>query len=346
YQEELRILYVALTRAREKLILVGTMKDQESVRRRYIGRSSYYDIIRRQLMTAHNVFQIGEARAFPPRHRVNPLDQFLQRRDSLDPVLAEAAEEQVRQRLDYRYPHEEALRTKAKYSVSELRARKEQEEAGIGEDAGIKAMAYRAAAITALRDPEAEAEAPISGAEIGTAYHRIMEALDFRRCLPEDQQDGSGSGNRTETGSGAASYIRGVAEDLLRKGALEEAVYKKIRLSCIEAFFASPVGIRACQAARCGKLRKERPFTLRTESCGHTVLVQGIIDCWFEEDGGLVLVDYKSNYVSGDAEGEESIVRKYREQMRLYREALEKGTGMQVRETYLYLFTLGKTVPV
>ncbi|MBQ6582355.1 MAG: helicase-exonuclease AddAB subunit AddA, partial [Mogibacterium sp.] len=110
YQEELRILYVALTRAREKLILVGTMKDQESVRRRYTGRSSYYDIIRRQLMTTHNVFQIGEARAFPPRHRVNPLDQFLQRRDSLDPALAEAAAEQVRQRLDYRYPHEEALR--------------------------------------------------------------------------------------------------------------------------------------------------------------------------------------------------------------------------------------------
>ena len=72
-------------------------------------------------------------------------------------------------------------------------------------------------------------------------------------------------------------------------------------------------------------------------------MIQGIIDCWFEEDGQLVLVDYKSNYVSA-GRGPEEIAKLYEEQISLYREALEGATGKTVKEAYLFLFDTGQFV--
>ena len=323
FQEELRILYVALTRAREKLILVGTVRNRERLEQTVPGTGSYFEIIKGQLRTDQNLFRISEAGELKPQRRTNNLEQFLQARAGLRQDEAERFRKQVAERLEYRYPEEQALSAKAKYSVSELRALKEK-----------TALPERR---ISLNGPAFEADGGITGAEIGTGYHRIMEALDFSRCGTDGPEDAAAT----------ERYIRETAEALRDSGAIEAGVFARIDRERILDFFRSPIGKRAVLAAAAGTMHKEWPFTLRTEVDGQQVLVQGIIDCCFEEAGSLILIDYKSNYVRGGADGAvQEVVERYREQLRLYREALEAGTGKTVAESCLYLFAAGRAVPV
>jgi ATP-dependent helicase/nuclease subunit A len=115
----------------------------------------------------------------------------------------------------------------------------------------------------------------------------------------------------------------------------------------ITEFFASDIGRRVVSAARRGVLKREKPFTLRTARDGRRMLVQGVIDCCFEEDGEMVLIDYKTSWIRPGRPHEEEIVRikdEYKVQMQLYSEAIRKGTGMDVAEAYLYLFTISKAI--
>ena len=100
-------------------------------------------------------------------------------------------------------------------------------------------------------------------------------------------------------------------------------------------------------AAKAGTLKREKAFTLRTERDGREILVQGVIDCCFEEDGEMVLIDYKSNFVKKGREHAaeiERIKKEYKTQIELYSEAVRKGTGLETKETYLYLFATGEAV--
>ena len=94
-------------------------------------------------------------------------------------------------------------------------------------------------------------------------------------------------------------------------------------------------------------LQRERPFNLVLEQAGAQSIVQGIIDCFFEEEGELVLVDYKTTGVGSEGEfaaRRESIRTRYAMQIDLYRRALEAATGKHVKEAYLYLTNLGETI--
>ena len=109
------------------------------------------------------------------------------------------------------------------------------------------------------------------------------------------------------------------------------------------------MGRRAAEAARRNALKKEKAFTLKTShgESGRQILVQGVIDCCFEEDGKIVLIDYKSNYIRGGAEHGselERIRREYRMQIDLYSEAIQKGTGKEISEAYLFLFHTGEAL--
>ena len=126
----------------------------------------------------------------------------------------------------------------------------------------------------------------------------------------------------------------------------------------LECFWNSPLAMRMKKAASAGALYREQPFVIGvlpeeleiTESSkekrmtGARVLVQGIIDAYFEEAGELVLVDYKTDRVSG-RNGAEQLAKRYRIQLRYYRKALEQLTGMHVKQSILYSFCLGKAIP-
>ena len=115
-------------------------------------------------------------------------------------------------------------------------------------------------------------------------------------------------------------------------------------------FFHSSLGENMKQAAREGSLHREQPFVIGKPACEvfpdraetETILVQGIIDSYFEAEGGIVLVDYKTDALRPGEEGK--LVERYRTQMKLYKEALETMTGCRVKECILYSFSLQKEV--
>lgn len=313
FQEELRVLYVALTRAREKLILVGTAKSPEKLERGLPGKSSYYEIIKEKLFIPSVEYRFAP---FPKQlltRKRNLFEEFQNERDRFQgDAKAEQAAELVAQRLDYEYPDARGLSTKAKYTVSEIRTLRED--------------SFRKRRID-LEEPEFQKSGKITGAEIGTGYHRIMERLDFRKAFADGVVD--------------EEYIRQVGESLRDKGAISPEIFEALDLNMIKKFFATDIGRRASEAAGRNRLWKEKPFTLRTEVEDQSVLVQGVIDCYFREGDHIILVDYKSNRGS---EEESKMKEMYQEQIRLYRIALEQAAGLPVTEAYLYMLRAGKTI--
>ena len=118
----------------------------------------------------------------------------------------------------------------------------------------------------------------------------------------------------------------------------------------VATFLLTDLGKRMGKAYRNNALMRERPFMMGIEADrldekfpdGEMVLIQGIIDAFFVEDGEIVLLDYKTDKVSDETE----LVSRYRIQLDYYKEALEASTNMKVKEIYIYSFSLGKEIPL
>jgi len=235
------------------------------------------------------------------------------------------------------------LTAKAKYSVSEIRRTELETDPGdntepmISEDDDDGTVSVTQAdteAVNLWRSTDRRKKA--SYADIGIAYHRIMEFIDFTKVA-----DAEGRINE--------DYIKERAEYLRDQNAIESEVFESLDISRITAFFDCQLGKRTLAAAVRGSLKREKPFTLRTERNGRELLVQGVIDCCFEEDGSMILIDYKSGFVMPGKGHEDDLKRirdEYRVQIDLYREAVKKGTGLDVSEAYLYLLASGEAVRI
>ncbi|MCQ2567306.1 MAG: UvrD-helicase domain-containing protein [Mogibacterium sp.] len=318
YKEELRVLYVAMTRARNKLYMVGTVDDMERYELKAGRPGNYLEVMKDSIRTPFNEYHIVPmAKLDSEKNRVRVGDILATRPEVMSPETLKIYEELDR-RLNYQYPDEEMLEAAAKYSVSAIRR-----EVLRAEEEYVEAEEELVHLWRRSNDRKRA-----SAADIGIAYHRIMEFLDFSKD-PDDEMIAE-----------AAAY-------LVDSGAIDEDVYKALDLSCISGFFASDVGRRAVAAAGAGSLRKEKAFTLQTEHQGRNVLVQGIIDCCWIEDGKVILVDYKSSFIDPRRDHDQEIERirhEYKPQIELYSEAVEKGLGMPVSEAYLYLFMTGEAI--
>mgnify|MGYP000001403704 FL=1 len=173
----------------------------------------------------------------------------------------------------------------------------------------------------------------ISAASKGTIIHKVFELLDFSKDYT----------------------MKSLNEDIERwisLGKLKKEYEKVIYRKEILALTRSELGKRMKEAAQKKLLYKERQFVTgipfsdmdKEAKTDDFVVVQGIIDVYFEEEDKIILVDYKTDRVR---EGEEDIlIRRYRAQMESYQQALEKITGKCVKEIYIYSVTLQKTIPV
>jgi len=334
YREELRLLYVAMTRARNRLIMTGTVKSEEDLSKYTARPANFLKAMRDVVRSGFNTY------------RVSPLmltgkSAVAGARAGIDSRMAKGltAEEQklygeIDRRFGYRYPYEDELTAKAKWSVSAVRREELDKTKAAGEDAEDEVRTSKADDEVVRLWESGERRKKASAADIGIAYHRIMEFIDFAGVY-----DADGVINET--------YINERAEFLRDHDAIEEDVYSSLDLTKIADFFAQDIGQRAVRAAKAGLLRKEKPFTLKTERGGRKMLVQGVIDCCFEEDGRMVLIDYKSNYMDPRRPHEEELSRlkdEYRVQIELYSEAVRKGTGKEVSEAYLWLFAASEAL--
>lgn len=322
-EEEVRILYVALTRAIDRLEIVGTVKDLDSLDEEQSGKRSFLDMVYAPLKltgeeicvehlaseeSADELQETGTSRHHSTKDLIQQLQRTAQRAAAYQLTAEEQSRmEQIAAGLSYQYPYSDAVKVKSKYSVTEL--------AGGSTVSSDEIL---------LQKPEFTREHEgLTAAQRGSAMHLVMEHLDFAKALEH-----------------GGSYIRETVEKLRSTEALSEQEAKAIRIDQIQGFFAAPTGRRAAQART---LQKEREFILQKDVSGTQAIVQGIIDCFFEEEDGMVIIDYKNSYVGSEAE-EEELRQRYGEQLALYKEALEASWGRPVKETWLYLFYLKKFI--
>jgi len=322
YEEHVRVLYVALTRAREKLFMTGTVRDGE----KFIegkdsgatGDTSFLAML--TVLPEYEVVYRGELA------RVRE-DKKTARLCSLDLEEDQALHDFVWKRMNYSYPFVDAGQTRSKYSVSSLNQESHEEEMlpTLQDEAG--ASEVRLAVPKFLQE-----ERRLTMAEKGTIYHGIMERIDFSRAAAEGEP-----------------YLRKAAADYVEKGIFLENETESIDYRKLVKFFETDMGKRCVRAYEAGKLRRELPFNLKMRKNGEDIIVQGIIDCCFEEDGAIVLLDYKTNWIDPEKPFEEEAARLkklYSRQLEIYADALSKAGNAEVKEACLYLFSAGRLIEV
>ena len=248
--------------------------------------------------------------------------------------LRKAQPEEVLGLIGVKYPYEADLSLHAKMSVSEL---KEQGQfVDDAESAFLIRNVREKEAEMMEEDPsvsESEKKVRVKRAsDRGTAYHRALELIRFSEI------------------SGYDDIVKKLEEIRMEKRMQESAV-DMVYPGVLTKFFHSEIAGRMKRADRNGKLRKESQFVVGIPAremgkadSDELILLQGIIDAWFEEDDGLVLVDYKTDRVKEG--GEPILLDRYRIQLLYYAKALAQITGKKVKEAVIYSLALQKEIPV
>lgn len=367
-EEEKRILYVAMTRAKDILYILGMVDDFNEAVSALVkaapGDSSYFS------MCGRRIYEDPEARGYISNEALRALSEGTRRSAAQALALLESGVESpidnvrlskdVERRMTFEYPFAADLKIKSKYAVSEIAA---------GDEADIS-----------LSEPKSfKAHDKFTLAQIGTITHKVLEKIDFNSAF-------AGTDTRAKPAAeDMQEYVAMLIESMVRDEFLSKEEAETVNPKMIGRFIVSPLGLRMAAAAKAAAaraaapqsirsqsaevppaaskstaaakeksgssdflgLQRERPFNLVLEQAGAQSIVQGIIDCFFEEEGELVLVDYKTTGVGSEGEfaaRRESIRARYAMQIDLYRRALEAATGKHVKEAYLYLTNLGETI--
>ncbi|HEX2946655.1 MAG TPA: UvrD-helicase domain-containing protein [Clostridia bacterium] len=241
--------------------------------------------------------------------------------------------------LEWQYPFGRLSSIPAKISVTELKRRFSQEE-----ETGAAASVQQLVAKPLFM----ETEQGISAARKGTLMHFVMQHLDL------DKLRKAGDNRNTDRkGDAFTDEIKAQLDIMTAKELLTEEEAKVIRPRAIASFFGTSVGARMLTnqgvhretafniAIGCSEVYKDLPQDIAE---GETMLLQGVIDCWFETDDGILLLDYKTDFVPEG--GSNMIKERYRVQMDYYTLALERVTGKKVAERYLYLFYNGELIDI
>lgn len=386
--EELRVLYVALTRAKEKLILTGTLKDApeklEFFRQQaalyahssdttaipYLTRESaagYLDWILPAVLSYGDKYpvRIVEAAELVLDEVENQLEQNENLTERI--VEIEAADTQLvgqlKQRFSQRYPYQTDILRKNKYSVSELKHRAMREKFEAEQEETIPAFLEEPVTPTIplfiQREESVEQETANRGALRGTAVHRVMECYDFASEKSVQEQ----------------------MEAMEKEEKITADMRALVKEQTVADFVSSETGKRMALAQRGGALYREKPFVMgfteeelenygfgadsNTDSCENIyektdsdqekeeqkrirheedlTLIQGIIDVFWIEKDGIVLLDYKTDRVQQAKE----LIDRYETQLKLYADALERVFGarkLKVKEILIYSFSLEKLI--
>lgn len=352
--EELRVLYVAMTRAEEKLILTATTSDVEKLLQKYpdaeaplsgteLQSADCYldwimmaegaeklqrvgatrDVIELFNYTLHDIHLAAEQTALNRLRREEKLQQAVSSVDAASLSYVEAMED-----LSYRYPHEAATRLYPKHSVSEIKETAmeafEEDHARAGHEHWHLTVDHSETDPSGLAPEKPVHYQEKAGADVGDAYHHALEKYDYLD---------------------PSSDFRTQLEQKL-----PEAEYKLVNPKRFQAFLQSPLAARFRKAQAADTLYREQHFMKQVPNdylfpgsdTSEPVILQGIIDAFFIEDGEIVLVDYKSDHVREA----ETLIGRYQKQLELYAEALEKITGLRVKEKLIYSIILERTIPV
>lgn len=358
--EEERILYVAMTRARDQLILTGHSSHIDRDWQRWTSRlnpaqaKSYFDWVMPAALAPFGakadadyarpgaawqdaIWQVRIARAVPAgtveegAYDGEPRLEALRRGDLTGTPVPSWLDEQ----LSWQYAYPQAVRTAAKFSVSEVKRRYQELHSDELQDEAALSIPAAAVIPTAPGEDDAFAalppwlageEAAVSGAQRGTALHKALQYI-------------------TPAADQTTATLRREIDAFVRQGLLSREEAKLVYVPVLAAFCQSDIGRRMAESP---ELHREYPFTVllaggdplpETET-GEQILIQGVIDCLFREDDAWILVDYKSDRL----ETADAFRSRYAVQLALYKRAVEQITHRPVEETYIYSLHLQQEI--
>ncbi len=314
-QEMQRLLYVAMTRASEKLIIISSNPcTYEKVPIKYLLRCSSYLVQKAKSNIDFITLGVYNNPAAFDLHTYADIDikDLPINKYSPDFSAQNSTLPQIPDKLPKLYKPSDV---NSSYSVSTLKASDYESDEGYS-------TGYLAPLIEGL-----------GGAELGTAYHLIMEKLE-----PDKADD--------------ISYISELIRGLCERGLIANDIVSSIAPELITAFYKSEMGQKIAGIYKLGGLFREHPFTLGITpsvidpeaSDDDYVRVQGIIDMYLIEDDGITIIDYKTDRIR---EGEEHIlIDHYKTQLDYYQRALEGAyPDLSVKARFLYSFALGEFIP-
>ncbi len=339
HSEELRVLYVALTRPKEKLIILASAPDWAKELSKIaanvrddmlidpftvIGFSSYAKCILSALIRhpdAHALRNAAGVSSSIALKCATPLKTKIISDDFEEQIKKELSEPEkpdpetvaeIKERLSYVYPYASLEGVVAKRIASKL------DSEGIGGE------------FFASRRPAFVSKDKLTPAQRGTATHRFMQYADYAL---------------------AGQNVEKELERLVENGMLTEIEAEVVDKKAISAFFAGSLAKRILTAEKVYKeyaftvalsLREMNPEIPEKEAEGETIIIEGVADCAFVEDGELVIVDFKTDRASDES----VLIEHYKEQLSVYRRCLSEVIGLPVKETVIYSFSLGKTIEI
>ena len=346
--EELRIFYVAMTRAKEKLILTGCHRNIEKLMAAgdylgeyeqpllpytaRLGAKSFMDMIIKCMVRYGMGFIPGEhgisvrilsymdIAAGEIKSKVKNEIKLEQIKSMADNLPETSYYKELTDNFSFKYPYEPYVRIKSKMSISEIK----------------KMKAYDGESYDAVENIEIEygdREKKISGAERGTIVHKYMELLDFEKAYGDE------------------AYVENFANELVKRGIFSIDERSVINSCKINNMINSSLGKRMVRACKEGKLVREQQFQAGilpekiypelniASGKGDVIIVQGIIDAFFYEEEEIVVMDYKT-----DRADEKTLVGRYRAQLDYYGDILSRLTGKRVKEKIIYSFYLDNEI--
>ncbi|PMC40353.1 helicase-exonuclease AddAB subunit AddA [Bacillus sp. UMB0899] len=366
--EEMRVLYVALTRAKEKLYLLGTLKDPNKTItnwRNLVSHTewllpdferakakSYLDWIGPALIRHKDCIVLSDGQicfeeeiaGHPSRWTIESvkgeeLKETYKAEQELNHELLTSIQEgeavsieselkdTVCDQLSWSYPYKQATRSRSKQSVTELKRQQEVQD----EYSDQQLLQKPAAQSLLFNRPGFMQTKSITPAEKGTAMHAVMQHINLQEEITE-------------------KTIKHKVDELVQREILTPELANVIDVNQVASFFSSDLGQRMVNAKN---VYREVPFSYALDAeqlyenmKDEPILIQGVIDCLFEDEQGTVLLDYKTDTVKGRFNQdriavEELLKNRYRVQIDLYTKAVEDILHRPLQEKYLFFFDGG-----
>ena len=347
--EEMRILYVALTRAKEKLIITGLSKDyekeiskiQEQVDRYSKSNSKVNPILIKKykkyldwimlvyLYEQKNVGDLIELNVFSKKEAINNFKQI--NKEDIDIYtklnsqdISKETIKEIGKILDFKYKYQLSTIIPTKTSVTEIKKIKKE---NIRENQ--KRDSEEKIEFPIPNFAKEEQEEKLTGAQKGTLIHLCMQKLNEKKDYNLEE-------------------INGLINELVSKEIITQKEAESINPYKILQFTKSNIW-KELKEAR--EVFREKPFYINIpaksiyEKAQDEILVQGIIDLYYiDKHDNLVLLDYKTDYIENG--NEQELINKYKNQLDLYKEALENALKRKVDKVYIYSVYLGKEIEI
>lgn len=372
--EEMRVLYVAFTRAKEKLIITGAVNDVEKNLQKWASNSQ--KVTKNNKLDKYNLLKsasfldwiMSVAIAHKDARRILPFDSeivekndesewkfkihkredyTLSSKDEEEINLADVLREEltssrevdyseiVRNRLDFKYPYQKSVEKSGSISVTEIKRlwnleREDNLEIDINE-----IESSRNNKKTEIKRPkfiQENKDEKLSPTHRGSVVHLVMQIINMDRVSTIDE-------------------IKNQIEEFVQKEIITQKEADVVNPFKIYKFFKSELGTRMKNADFVGRekafyteINMKDLFAKEGIDYDESIMLRGIIDAYFEENGEIVLLDYKTDFVN--EENREEVVDRYRKQLEIYAKVIEEITDKKVKEQYIYLFGVDESVRI